>query len=376
MGISIAYRGRIADLARLEDFEDRVIDHAVEIGASARVWRSWPDDQLERQLRGVILTVAPGQEATSLVVSPEGWLVSLIDLEDAENGRLGEPPWCFVKTQYGPVEGHVALVEMLAALKREFLPDLEVHDDGGYWETRNLAELVRNHAMTRAAIDGLAAGLERFGLNHEAAEDPAILLRHVERVAEHVHRTLHESAEKPWDDISEQEHRRPEQPECANDERRSGELDGATAFRDMLMENDVAHLHDDEAERPDKPSHDDDHPSSAQLFTDVRGEFGKANEAEERHHSLLQEAISLRARLDSIFRDQAPESLVALGVLHQAAGDASDALTQAQALAPRGHDAEADHGSRAAQFKRSSSRCCVGPWRPLPTSTKHERRTV
>src|SRR5205823_206009 len=38
-----------------------------------------------------------------------------------------------IKTQFGPVEGHVALVEMLAALKREFLPDLEVSDEGGYW---------------------------------------------------------------------------------------------------------------------------------------------------------------------------------------------------------------------------------------------------
>ena len=35
-----------------------------------------------------------------------------------------------MKTQFGSVEGHVALVELLAASKREFIPDLEVSDEG------------------------------------------------------------------------------------------------------------------------------------------------------------------------------------------------------------------------------------------------------
>ena len=197
MGITIAYRGRLADLSRVEDFEDRLVDCALEIGGQAQIWRSWADDNPERMVRGVILGLAPGQESTSLLLSPEGWLIGLTDIKDAEDGRLKEPPWCFIKTQFGPVEGHVALVEMLAALKREFLPDLEVSDDGGYWETRDLAELVRKHSMTQAAIDGLAEGLRRHGLSREAAEDPSILLRHIERVAEQVHRILRRPAEHP-----------------------------------------------------------------------------------------------------------------------------------------------------------------------------------
>ena len=147
MGVTIAYRGRLADLTRIEDFEDRLVDFALEIGGLARIWRSWADDNPERMVRGVILDLAPGQESTSLLLSPEGWLIGLTDIQDAEDGRLKEPPWCLTKTQFGPVEGHVALVEMLAALKREFLPDLEVSDDGGYWETRDLAELVRKRAL-------------------------------------------------------------------------------------------------------------------------------------------------------------------------------------------------------------------------------------
>ena len=197
MGVTIAYRGQLADLARIEDFEDRLVDFALEIGGQAQIWRTWADDDPERMVRGVILDLAPGQESTSLLLSPEGWLIGLTDIQDAEEGRLKEPPWCFVKTQFGAVEGHVALVEMFAALKREFLPDLEVSDEGGYWETHDLAELVRRRTLIEGAIDGLAEGLRRYGLSREAAEDPDILLRHVERVAEHVHRTLRRPAEHP-----------------------------------------------------------------------------------------------------------------------------------------------------------------------------------
>jgi hypothetical protein len=77
MGITIAYRGRLADLTRIDEFEHRLSDYAREIGAQARVWRSRPDDNPERVVRGVILGLAPGHESTSLLVSPEGWLIGL-----------------------------------------------------------------------------------------------------------------------------------------------------------------------------------------------------------------------------------------------------------------------------------------------------------
>src|SRR5438067_39966 len=96
----------------------------------------------------------------------------------SSRSRPGAP-----KTQFGPLEGHVALIEMFTALKSEFLPDLEVSDEGGYWETRDLAELARRQSFLQKAIDGLAEGLQRHGLSREAAEDPEILLRRIERVA-------------------------------------------------------------------------------------------------------------------------------------------------------------------------------------------------
>ncbi len=98
MGVTISYRGSMADIERVEDFEDRVIDLALEIGGHARVWRSFCDDDPQRAVRGVILELYPGQETTSLLVSPEGWLINFTEIEGAEKGQLADPPWCFVKT--------------------------------------------------------------------------------------------------------------------------------------------------------------------------------------------------------------------------------------------------------------------------------------
>ena len=51
MGITIAYRGRLADFERIEDFEDRLVDCALEApadlrfgvyyGVSRNTWRFW-----------------------------------------------------------------------------------------------------------------------------------------------------------------------------------------------------------------------------------------------------------------------------------------------------------------------------------------------
>jgi hypothetical protein len=381
MGVTIHYRGRIADLTRIEDFEDRLVDFALEIGGLARIWRTWPDDNPARMVRGVILDLSPGHESTSLLLSPEGWLIGLIEIEDAENGRLEEPPWCFVKTQFGAVEGHVALVEIFTALKREFMPDLEVSDEGGYWETRNLAELVRKRALIEGAIEGLAEALNRYGLSREAAEDPDILIHRIERVAALVHRNLRRPAEHPpvefgddndsgvaadpeaveklWDDLSKHNRRQQERLLRAIEELRSRGVDHETAFRDALREVVPDRVDEENSDASDEPWRDDEHASFDESLEDVAAEEAggfredddeqSESEAAERH-PLLQRATDLFENLVTLFRDADPRLAASLGTLFQGVGEAMGGL--AQALSDRDHDAE-DYGLRVVQLKRA-----------------------
>ncbi len=377
MGVTIHYRGRMADLSRIEDFEDRLVDFALEFGGLAEIWRTWADDDPARMVRGVILNLAPGQESTSLLISPEGWLIGLTEIQDAEERRLPEAPWCCTKTQFGPVEGHVALVEMFTALKSEFLPDLEVSDEGGYWETRDFAELVRRHSFLAEAIDALGKGLKQFGLSPEAAEDPEILARHVERVAMLVHRNLRrpsehppvafddddsgsapdaEAAEKQWDELYKHSRRQQERLQRAIEELRSRGLDHQTAFQEAMREI-VSELPEDEPEVPDEPWRDDDDDDQASLesLEDDIVEHGAgfdddSDDGPFKRHPLLQKATDFFVRLDKLFPEEDPHAASNVRALYHGAAEAVGGL--AQALSGPDEDA-LDFGLRLVQLKRA-----------------------
>lgn len=185
MGVTIHYRGQLADPDRLEELEDLVIDLVLEIGGQVELLRL-PADEPGQYYRGLLLNIEPGQETMSLLFSPDGWITPLWALGD--KSQAGRPPTCFVKTQYGTPLGHAVIIEILAGLKQHFVPDLSVTDEADYWDHRDSARLAEQMERNARAIEAFAQKLEDHPLNAEAREDPAIVAKRVERVAEIVHR--------------------------------------------------------------------------------------------------------------------------------------------------------------------------------------------
>lgn len=381
MGIAVCYRGSLADPDRIEDFEDRVLDLALELGGQARIWRSANDDNPSRMVRGVILDLCPGQETTSLLISPEGWLIGLIEIKDAEKGQLAEPPWCFVKTQYGSVEGHVALVEMLAALKKEFMPDLEVQDEGGYWETRDAAKLAKKMADLQAAIDVFAEHLRADGLSREAAEDPEILATRIERIARIVQQTLARPAEHPpvrfgdedewseddgtgpeseaqWDASFKENRRRQERMQRTIEERLARGEDFEEAFDAAILENTAAGLPEDPDEDdagwevPDDWLADDADEEEDEPWKESLGEAPDDLETQlDRHerHPLQKRARDLNLKLYRLFESQPKTASSAIDTMLHGAGDITGGLAQALSSEPE----ELFRGLAIVQLKRA-----------------------
>ena len=274
----------------------------------------------------------------------------------------------------------MTLIELLSALKREFLPDLEVSDDGGYWETRDLAELVRRRSLTQAAIDGLAEGLRRHGISREAAEDPDILLRHVERVAEHVHRILHRPAEHPpvvaeddddfsgkvdpeatermWDQLAKHDRRQQErllrhrgtpEPWCRHGNSPAGRDPGTRPRRARRGSRRVRWRRGSMmSQRRSMKRSTATFPVRALVLPALDDDSFEAEEEE--RHPLLQRATDLLIRMDEIFCDAASSLAAPLDTLFQGVGDTVGGL--AQALSDRDHDAD-DYGLRVVQLKRA-----------------------
>lgn len=160
MGVTIHYRGTLDDLARVEEFEDRVLDVVSALGGQATIWRSFGQQDSRRVVRGLLVQMAPGQDTLSLLLSPEGQLLNLFEIRQAEDRPLAESPCCFVKTQFGSLQGHVAVVSLFDALRTEFFSNLEVEDESGYYRQRDAHELTRRLKFLEAAISGLGEGLE------------------------------------------------------------------------------------------------------------------------------------------------------------------------------------------------------------------------
>ena len=189
MGVTIHYRGTIQDAALIETFEDRIVELALEFDGYARIWRTSSKASPGRVVRGVLLNLAPGLETVSLLLAPEGWLVPMAAVDEAETGRLEGRPWVSCRMQFGAIEAHVMFVVLLETLKREFFPDLEVRDEGGYWETRDV-DLLRRRRLEGEAAAAFEPGFPVSSLPPGGPVDPARLVRRIERLAVRVRRTL------------------------------------------------------------------------------------------------------------------------------------------------------------------------------------------
>lgn len=197
MGITIHYRGTLDDVRQIETMEDRVLDLVFALGGRATVWRSYADHDRSRVVRGLIIEMEPGQDTFSLLVSPEGHLTSLFQIEDAEKAPFDKPPYCFVKTQFGSMQGHIAIVLVLDALQQTFVSNLQVSDEGEYYENRDVNELARKLQSLRTALSSMSDGLHEHGLTAEAAEDPDILATRIQRIAAVVHLKMTGNPQQP-----------------------------------------------------------------------------------------------------------------------------------------------------------------------------------
>jgi hypothetical protein len=385
VGLSVHYRGSIANLDRVEDFEDRVIDLLLAIGGNVRLWRSADKADPSRMVRGLIVDLAAGQETTSLLLSPEGWLIQLIEIEDAEKSALTEPPWCSVKTQFGPLEGHVALIELLAALKSEFLPDLEVMDEGGYWEHRDLNELRTKMEFLGKAICTMAAALEQHPLTAEASESLEIVMARVERIAELVHRTLSRPAEHPpvefpedalglppdvretearWDALYRENRRRQERMERAIEERLLRGEDARDALEAATHEVVPPHVEDPDA--PDRtiqsgetwnvspwPSDSDSEENELDSTEQQSGgDFTLEERLPKEPNSLKEESTQLWMSCHDMAKSRASRSNN-LDTLLRSVGEIVGGLAQSLPLPPSYEMNDTDAGLCLSQLKRS-----------------------
>ncbi|MFO0925005.1 MAG: hypothetical protein U0905_21270 [Pirellulales bacterium] len=160
------------------------MDATFALGGNATLWRSYSDEDPQRMVRGVLIEMAPGLETLSVLLSPEGTLVPLDRIEDAELGKLDQAEYCRIATQTAGPMGHVAVLSLLDSLQKHFMSNLEVHDSTGFYATRDWSVLLPSAASDSKSLPILTAV---SGLSSEAIEDPEIVIARLHRVQQLVH---------------------------------------------------------------------------------------------------------------------------------------------------------------------------------------------
>ncbi len=180
MGITIFASGkldRIGDIPHVIDdlkrtaeennWKHHVIDDDFDVQPNAVLTRrdsGLPGSAIEGSvgLKGIIVIVDPQAEPLAILFDRSGVLTDLMQQISWMHDDERSERFTMCKTQFGTIDAHIQIIELLDNLKKKYISDLTVNDEGAFWETRDrriLAEkrVVLGHYLlhTERVIKGI-----------------------------------------------------------------------------------------------------------------------------------------------------------------------------------------------------------------------------
>jgi hypothetical protein len=175
MGVTIHYRGRLddvgqlpklcdemADIARAMEWETTRLEDDWERPADARLRFTSKGAEMDGHLglKGILLKPNVDAESLSFLFDREGHLRSMMDVVMIADATLKlEDAWVSVKTQFASPEVHAWIVGLLKYVKKRYVSDLQVSDEGQYWETGDIRILRERMEFIGKKIEQLSVQL-------------------------------------------------------------------------------------------------------------------------------------------------------------------------------------------------------------------------
>ena len=175
MGVSIHYRGRLDDISMLSDLINELSDIANSMGWEQTQldddWSEPPDACLHHTstgahiqgnlgLKGIEISPGSGGEPLSFYFNCDGELRSVMGMLLILEGTVSPAnAWTSVKTQFVSPDVHVWMIGLLKYLQKRYISNLEVSDEGEYWETGKLDTLYQRRQLIDDKIEQLSGAL-------------------------------------------------------------------------------------------------------------------------------------------------------------------------------------------------------------------------
>ncbi len=171
MGVTIHYRGVLDEPQRIRDLQRELADFAESMGWEYSLldddWTVPPDAVLVHEqgsasiqghlgLKGISLSPGGG-EPLSFLADADGRIRSIMGvIRQCEGRATSDNDWVSMKTQFLAPDVHVWIVGLLKYLQKWYFPNLEVDDEGGFWETGDRGALEAKMRLLNEKIDELA----------------------------------------------------------------------------------------------------------------------------------------------------------------------------------------------------------------------------
>jgi len=190
MGITIHYRGSIKDRSVIDQLQQEMVDVCKSMDWKYQLWNEDQSKPYDAELihtdegatieghiplRGISIITDPDNESLDLLFNPEGQLSSFMLEILKHDGTLSKDhDWIFVKTQYGSIDAHIAIIKLLQYLKQNYIPDLEVKDEGEFWETGDKEHLMSKRGFLFGKMAQFEKALSSVEFDHEPTTEEVV----------------------------------------------------------------------------------------------------------------------------------------------------------------------------------------------------------
>ncbi len=152
MGVTIHYKGKLNSADNIDSFCEEMEDIAKSMDWKCSAFNF--DDKSNVPLKGVIIGPHEKSEPLPFMIDKNGFLRNPFMLEISK----GDDKFTWfnhTKTQFAPVEIHIAVIKLLKYIQQKYISSLDVYDEGDYWQTGDEKILKRKIDFLNSVMDQL-----------------------------------------------------------------------------------------------------------------------------------------------------------------------------------------------------------------------------
>jgi len=175
MGLTFHYSGRIREYNRIDMLVEEVTDLCKGL--------NWTYDILDDdRIKGIVVG-SEKSEPLWFTFTPDGKTCNVVNLQYADPSDEFYS-MSHVKTQYAGPEVHMLMIKMLKYISEKYFSEIEVSDEGEYWETGDEENLRRIFGRYTQIINMFTEKLE--AMERIPGESEESLVDRIEQMAKEI----------------------------------------------------------------------------------------------------------------------------------------------------------------------------------------------